>query len=76
MGVSTHHHSRLTFGDWVRYQGQDYTYFETTHYGDIILRDWRYDWEFVTVHELDFQFGSAIFICKADDPRFFIGNDI
>lgn len=69
---------RITFGDWVRYKGVDYTYFETTDDGDIILRDWRYDWEFVTLHELDFdlRFGSARFICKTDDPRFFIGNNI
>lgn len=67
---------RLRFGDWVRYKGVDYTYFETTDYGEIVLRDWRYDWEFVSVAWCDFDYGSAVFVCHADDERFFLGNYI
>jgi hypothetical protein len=61
---------RLHYGDWVRYEGVDYQYFETTDYGDIMLRDWRYDWEFVRISYADFDFGTAEFICRENDERF------
>ncbi len=69
----------IRYGDWVRYTDhhgvtRDYTFFEMTEDMDIMLRDDRYDWEFVRVDRGDFDFGAAVFVCHRDDERFAIGN--
>ena len=73
--------NELKYGDWVRYDGLDWQYIETTDCGDIILRDvvghgnHSDKWPGSDVCQVIGGFG-VVKISSRDNPDLFLGANI